>query len=197
MPSPGWRVLKFRQWVALIASLAILLSLLTPVLQALQAEEKNNNMGIPPAIPACYGPSGFPEVAKLYLWESNPNNCNTDCECNERTGHFLDPVGNKWLLMIPESPTAYGIAYSDQTAEPATGRITCLWHFKRLPNGSIEISANPAFSSYSFYSIYDGPPSKGGKPLPNLYRVKDVKNYDCVQTISAHAVTVIPGEPCK
>lgn len=180
--------------LALMTSLLILSGLMLPVVKALQAAEPSPAA---PALPPCYGPSGFPEVAKLYLWESNPNHCNEDCECGERTGHFLDPANNRWLLLIPQSPTSYGIAYADGGAEPkADVKVSCLWHFKRLANGSIEISANPAFSSYSFYSIYDRPPSQGGKPLPNLYRVKDVKNHPCVQTISAHAVTIIPGQPC-
>lgn len=165
------------------------------MLRALEAAEPVP--ASPQVPPPCYGPSGFPEVAKLYLWESNPNHCTGDCECSERNGQLLDPVNNRWLLLIPQSPTSYGIAYADQGAEPAKShRYTCVWNFKRLPNGSIEISADPAYSSFSFYTIYDRPPRDGGKPLPNLYRVQDVKHHPCIQTISANAVTTIPGQPC-
>jgi len=118
-----------------------------------------------PGVERCYDPeSGFPELWDMWIVTE------TGCSSTFYAAHPLDPNGNVHVVLAEESATQYRLVFSDQPlGSGQVGNDMELLVF-RSGSGDVEIAAM-WHTSAGIYTIYDGNPNGGGRPIPGLIRL--------------------------
>ncbi|MCE9524733.1 MAG: prepilin-type N-terminal cleavage/methylation domain-containing protein [Planctomycetales bacterium] len=145
----------------------------------------------------CYDPiSGFPEVASFFVWETNQHSwrCDAACNCSTRYIFPLDPADTNRVLLIPDTPTSYRLAYNDGNVPTPAGPFNFVIRCTRRSDNSILIQAE-SVSSFSYYSIYCSA-GLNGPWLGTLNRVHDTLSHPCIVTLTGDARGTIPGYSC-